>query len=154
MLSPEETTIVQHLLIDDEGMKLFPYFDCCGRPFRNCRCETQGKLTIGVGRNIEDIGLSENEAIGLELNDIKRVVAQIERVFPWFQKINTPRRVVICSMCFNLGLEGLSKFKKMIKCIESGDFMSAAKEMLNSKWSSDVKERANRLALIMKTGQF
>lgn len=158
MLSPEETIIIQHLLIDDEGMRPFPYFDCCGKFFRKCRCvqegKEQGKLTIGVGRNIEDVGISESEAILLEMNDVKKVTMQLERSFPWFSKINTPRRIVILSMCFNLGIDGLKEFKKMIKCIESGDFFSACKEMLNSKWSSDVKERSIRLAEIMKSGQF
>ena len=153
-LSPEELVIIQHLLIEDEGLEQFPYFDCCGKPFRKCQCKNQGKLTIGVGRNIEDVGLSENECIGLEINDIKRVGALLERSFPWFRMMSTPRRVVIVSMCFNLGLQGFKEFKKMIRCIESGDFSSAAKEMLNSKWASDVKERATRLAGIMRAGQF
>ncbi len=111
MLTPEETTIVQHLLIEDEGMELLPYFDCCGKFFRKCVCKPQGKLTLGVGRNIEDIGISENEAIGLELNDIKRVTALVERSFDWFGKLNTPRKVVVISMAFNLGLDGLKDDK-------------------------------------------
>lgn len=153
-LSNEETVIVQHLLIEDEGMKEFPYFDCCGKPFRQCKCPAQGKLTIGVGRNIEDIGISENEAIALEMNDIKRVNAVVERNFSWFTKLNTPRRVVIMSMVFNIGADGLKGFQKMIKSIESGDFDSASGHMLNSKWAAQVKGRAVRLAQIMKSGQF
>lgn len=154
-LTPEETTIVQHLLIEDEGIELLPYFDCCGKFFRKCTCKPQGKLTLGVGRNIEDIGISENEAIGLELNDIKRVNSQVERAFgSWFVKLSTPRKVVVMAMTFNLGLDGVKEFKKMIKSIESGDFDSASGHMLNSKWASQVKGRAVRLAQIMKTGQF
>jgi len=154
MLTLEETTIVQHLLIEDEGMELLPYFDCCGRFFRKCNCKKQGKLTIGVGRNIEDVGISENEAIGLEVNDIKRVTTEVERTFSWFKTLNTPRRVVIVSMTFNLGLAGIKGFTKMLLCIESGDFASAAREMLLSKWSSQVKGRAERLSKIMASGQF
>lgn len=153
-LSPEETIVVQHMLIDHEGLELLPYFDCCGKFFRKCNCKDQGKLTIGVGRNIEDIGISENEAQGLELNDIKRATSQIERAFPWFNHLSSPRRVVIVSMVFNLGLDGFKKFEKMIKQIESGDFASAAKEMTKSKWASQVGDRAIKLAAILKTGQF
>ncbi len=154
MLTADETQIAQHLLMDDEGIELFPYFDCCGKFFRKCSCAKQGKLTLGIGRNIEDIGISENEAIGLCLNDVKRVTVEIEKNFPWFKTLNTPRRIVIFSMCFNLGIQGFKGFKKAIKCIESGDFASAAKEMLTSQWASQVKERANRLARILETGQF
>lgn len=153
MLTPEETIIAQHILIEDEGMRQLPYFDCCSKFFRECRCENQGKLTIGVGRNLEDIGISENEAMGLEANDIKRVTAELERAFPWFSTLNTPRRIVILSMGF-MGVEKLKQFNKMIKSIQSGDFMSAASHMMNSKWASQVKIRAVRLAEIMKAGQF
>jgi lysozyme len=153
-LTHEETIIVTHVLIDDESMQLLPYFDCCGKFFRKCACKHQGKLTIGVGRNIEDIGISENEALALESNDIKRCVVELERYFDWFLKLNTPRRVVITSMAFNLGISGLREFKKMITCIESGDFTSASKQMLNSKWAIQVNGRAERLAQIMDTGKF
>lgn len=154
MLSPEEMIIVEHLLIEDEGLKQFPYLDCCGKHWKKCSCQEKGNLTIGVGRNLDSLGLSENEVAGLLSNDVKRVTALIERNFPWFQKISTPRRVVIISMVFNMGIDGFKEFKKLIKCIESGDFYSACKEMLNSKWAGQVKGRATRLALIMKTGQF
>jgi len=153
-LTADELTICQHLLIDDEGMKEFPYFDCCGKAFRLCKCPNQGKLSIGVGRNLEDVGLSENECIGLELNDVKRVTASLDRVFPWFAKLNTPRRIVIVSMAFNMGVEGLKQFQKMIKSIESGDFESAGNQMLASQWAAQVKTRAVKLANLMKTGQF
>lgn len=153
MLSPQEMVIVQNMLIEDEGLELRPYFDCCGKFFRECDCAPQGKLTIGIGRNIEDIGLSENEAIDLQLNDIKRVSSLIDRSFPWFEKLSTPRRIVIVSMVFNLGLDGVKEFQKMIQSIESGDFENAGNEMLDSKWASQVKDRSVRLAQIMKTGQ-
>lgn len=154
MLSPEETVIIQHLLIEDEGLREFPYFDCCGKFFRKCNCKVQGKLTVGIGRNLEDVGISEEESIYLQLNDIKKAADLVERSFPWFATLNTPRRVVIMSMAFNLGIVGLKGFKKMITCIESGDFSSAAKHMLDSLWATQVRERAIRLARIMKSGQF
>lgn len=153
-LSPEESIILEHILIEDEGLRIFPYFDCCGQEFRKCNCDPQGKLTIGIGRNMEDNGLSENECIGLLSNDIKRVAALVERAFPWFSKINTARRIVIISMAFNLGVDRLKEFKKMIRCIESGDFYSASREMLNSTWAQQVKARAIRLSEIMDSGDF
>lgn len=153
-LSPEESIIIEHMLIEDEGMKAFPYLDCCGKDFKKCECSEKGKLTIGVGRNIEDVGISDNEAIGLLGNDVKRFTALLERGFPWFQKINTPRRMVIISMAFNLGVDRLREFKKMIRCIESGDFYSASREMLNTRWAFQVKKRAVRLSGIMERGEF
>ena len=45
-------------LIVHEGLKLYPY-----------RCSAN-KLTIGVGRNIEERGIAEDEALYLLNNDI------------------------------------------------------------------------------------
>lgn len=154
MLTQEETVIMQHLLIEDEGMRQFPYFDCCGKFFRKCNCAKQGILTVGIGRNLETVGLRDSEAEHMVLNDIKLTCEHLERCFSWFKTLNTPRRIVIVSMAFNLGITGLKQFQKMIKCIESGDFESASKHMLASKWATQVHSRAIRLATIMKTGQF
>jgi lysozyme len=55
-------------------------------------------------------------------------------------------------MAFNLGVEGFKKFTKMIKCIESGDYASAANQMLLSQWASQVGKRAITLSTIMKNG--
>lgn len=153
-LSSEETIILQNILIEDEKLKPLPYFDCCGKFFRKCTCKEQGKLTIGVGRNIEDIGLSENESLGLLANDMKRVTALVERYFQWFPKLNVPRRIVILSMTFNMGIQGIQGFQKMIRCIGSGDFESAANQMLNSRWAAQVGKRAVRLSDMMRTGIF
>jgi lysozyme len=153
-LSQDEIIIAQHLLIEDEGMRQFPYLDCCSKLWKNCTCKKKGKLTIGIGRNLDDVGLSEGECLALNMNDIDKVTAQIERSFYWFARLNTPRRLVVFSMAFNLGIDGFKQFKKMIKCIESGDFLSASNEMLKSSWAEQVGTRSTRLALIMKTGQF
>jgi len=153
-LSEEELVILQNILIEDEGLEQFPYMDCCGKSWRMCVCKDKGFLTVGIGRNLDTVGISENESLGLVINDIKNMTIQLERYFPWFSKLNTPRRIVIVCMAFNMGMQKLKTFTKMIKCIESQDFASAAKEMTNSKWALDVKQRAIRLAVIMKLGQF
>jgi lysozyme len=153
-LTADEMIIVQHLLIEDEDLRQFPYVDCCSKHWKKCACKTKGDLTIGVGRNLDKVGLSEGECLALNMNDIETTTAQMERSFYWFPKLNTPRRVVAFSMGFNMGVEGLKKFKQMIKCIESGDFVSASKHMMDSLWASQVGDRAKRLAEIMKTGTF
>lgn len=51
-------TVLKDMLIRHEGLKLKPYRD------------TVGKLTIGAGRNLNDLGISEREAMFLLDNDI------------------------------------------------------------------------------------
>jgi lysozyme len=56
-------------------------------------------------------------------------------------------------MCFNLGLQGLLGFKDMMLAIEAEDYDRAANEMLESKWATQVGERAICLAGIMRHGE-
>lgn len=132
---------LMYRLIEEEGMKLKPY-----------RCPA-GKLTIGVGRNLEDKGLSNEEALFLLQNDIIEAVKELKKAFLFFDSLNETRQIVLIDMCFNLGINGLKKFKKMIKALENQDFYLASKEMLSSCWAKQVGARARSLALLMETGE-
>ena len=80
-----------------EGLELKPY-----------RC-TADKLTIGVGRNLEDVGITEAEADFLLSNDIQRVVAALDDRTPWWNTLPIGKRVVLASMAFQLGIGGLKR---------------------------------------------
>ena len=54
---------------------------------------------------------------------------------------------VVTEMVFQLGYNGTSKFKKTLKHINNGEYNLASKEMLNSKWAKQTKERAVDLSL-------
>ena len=131
---------IEDQLILHEGLRLKPY-----------RC-TAGKLTIGVGRNLEDKGISHDEAMMLLRNDIAEVTAQLER-FDWFRALGPVRRKVLIDMAFNLGMGGLLGFQKMIEALERGDYERAADEMVNSRWYGQVGERGRRLERMMRTGE-
>jgi lysozyme len=133
--------ILQDMLIRHEGLKLKAYL-CTG-----------GKLTIGVGRNLEDNGISEDEAFYLLSNDIKKAYQDAES-FAWFSSLTEARQIVIIDMMFNLGKNKFSKFNQLLKALDQGDFNTAAKEMISSEWSKQVGKRSIELAAIMKTGSF
>ncbi|MDI6808258.1 MAG: lysozyme [Candidatus Eisenbacteria bacterium] len=118
------------------------------KPYR----DSVGKLTIGFGRNLDDVGISKDEANFLLRSDVFVARRQAEK-FVWFASLDEPRQSVIVNMIFNLGLEKFSRFKNTIRFIEFGNYALAAKEMLNSKWASQVGNRAKELARIMETGQ-
>lgn len=140
MLEDEPTRRFRRLLIRHEGLRLKVYTD------------TVGKTTIGCGRNLTDIGISEMEALYLLSNDIRRVSKQAQDAFPWFKSISVTRQDVVLSMVFNLGLAGFSKFKMLIQAIAVQDYERAAKEMLASLWAKQVGNRAKELATMMRTG--
>ncbi len=129
------------LIKKHEGLRLKPY---------TC---TAGKLSIGYGRNLEDVGISQDEADAMLAQDMVGVLSDCTK-FPWFKKLNTPRQAVIENMIFNLGLSRFSGFRNTIRYIEAGEYEKAAEEMLDSKWARQVGNRANELSLIMETGEF
>ena len=114
---------------------------------------TSGKLTIGVGRNLEDIGITEQEAELLLLNDIGRVKQELVND-QWYMDLDPVRKAVIENMSFNLGYPTLKKFQNMIASISEGDYETASKEMLDSRWSKQVGQRSIELAEQMRTGQW
>lgn len=114
--------------------------------------DTVGKLTIGYGRNLQDRGITQEEAEYLLSNDIKSVDSTLFEQIPVYSKLSPARQYVIISMCFNLGLTGILKFRKMWKAISENDFQKASLEMLDSKWASQVRGRALKLSNIMRTG--
>lgn len=124
----------------DEGVRNKPYRD------------TTGKLTIGIGRNLDDVGLSEDEINVIFENDIVRAEDIATALVPSFDGLTEDRKAVVVNMAFNLGKEGLSKFRKMLAAIEDDRYDDAAKEMLDSKWAVQVGSRALRLAQKMRTG--
>lgn len=128
---------LRDILIKHEGLRLKPY-----------RC-TAGKITIGVGRNLEDLGISRLEAMYLLDNDIMRVWDEADEKFEWFEELGDDRKIVVVSMIFNLGMAGFLKFFNLIKAIETNDFNEASKQMLKSKWATQVGTRAQELAKMM-----
>jgi lysozyme len=129
------------MLIRQEGLRLKPYRD------------TVGKLTIGVGRNIEDDGISEAEAYALLDNDIITHTLQAQKL-PVFQSLDSVRQDVLIDMVFNMGLPRVMGFKKMLAALAVGDWNEAAAEMRCSKWAEQVGNRAIELAAMISSGQY
>jgi lysozyme len=132
----------EDMLIRHEGLELRPYKD------------TVGKVTIGVGRNLDDRGITEEEAIYLMRNDIEIHAKELADHYPIVRDLDDVRYYVLVNMAFNLGLVRLSKFKKMWGAITTGDYVTASEEMLNSKWATQVGNRAIELSRLMKTGKY
>lgn len=128
-------------LFVEEAVKLFPYTD------------SVGKLTIGVGRNLTDNGISREEALLLLSNDVGKVKAELSGDAV-YSRLDDVRQNVLMDMAFNMGLPRLSGFKLMWAALAEGDYATAAAQMLNSTWAKQVGPRAQRLAEMMRTGQW
>lgn len=114
---------------------------------------TAGYLTIGVGRNIEERGLSDDEIDYLLNNDVNIATDELVATFDWYADLDPIRQRVVVDMVFNLGMPRFKQFQNMIAAIEAGDWMEASDEMMDSRWAQQVGLRASRLAEMMETGE-
>lgn len=126
----------------DEGIRFKPYKD------------SVGKLTIGIGRNLDDVGINELEAEWLLSHDIDRAQSTLYEHLPWAKDLDEARRAVLLNMTFNMGIFGLMQFKRTLQSIQDGRYEDAADQMLESKWAEQVGPRAHRLAMQMKSGEW
>ncbi len=126
---------------EHEGIRLMPYRD------------TVGKLTIGIGRNLDDVGITDSEANFLLTNDLTRSKTALILNIPWWGHLDDVRQRVLIDMCFNMGIKSLLGFKTTLRLIEAGDYKAGGKQMLKSKWAGQVGRRARRLSYMMQTGQ-
>jgi lysozyme len=138
-------TLLKTQLVRHEGLRLKPY-----------RC-TAGKLTIGVGRNLDDKGISPKEAMLLLDNDIDETETWLLASLPWVKSLDDARQRVLVNMAFNLGVPGLLAFKRTLASVERGEFGLAAAQMLESKWArqvgDDEGQRAWELSQQMRLGR-
>jgi len=135
-----------------EGYRTKPYDDFDGKEFHSGKC-LKGKLTIGIGRNLNDVGLRDEEIMFLLRNDIQECIDDLERIFPDLHKY--PENAVrgLINMRFNLGPKGFRNFKKMIEAIKNQDWKKARDEAIDSRWCNQVGSRCKFIAdLLYKEG--
>ena len=131
--------LVEQLMLH-EGVRSKPYMD------------TVGKITIGVGRNLSDVGLSDDEIFYLLNNDLDEVLRDLE-TFPWFAELDPIRQRVMADLRFNLGPDRFRGFKMMLRCMASGDHAGASNALRSSVWFSQVRTRGPRLVDMLRTGE-
>ena len=127
----------------DEGVKYEVYKDHLGYP------------TFGIGHLVvegdEEHGkpvgspVSEDRVNAVFESDVQKFVSESKKVFPNLDDLPEEAQQVIVNMCFNMGAPRLSKFKKFIAAVNDGNWSTAAVEMMDSRWATQVGKRAERL---------
>ena len=114
-------------------------------------------MTIGVGRCVQEnvgIGLTMEEAEYLLANDITRVREELTKMFEWFEDLNEPRQEAMINLNFNLGMTKLRGFKMALAAMSENDFDEAADQFMDSRWSSQVGQRAVEVTEQIRTGEY
>jgi len=118
---------------------------CVAKPYQ----DSLGIWTVGVGRNLEAAEFSQDEIDLMFENDLERATHGADMLCPYLEGV---RREVLIEMVFQLGVGGVSRFKKFLAAASSHQWEIAADEMLNSRWHEQTPERAEELAELMRTG--
>lgn len=134
-MTADDYQALQAQIIAHEGVRLRAYRD------------TRGILTIGVGRNLEDKGLSMPEAMDLLEHDLAEVIGGVTAALPWAADQPVCVQRVLYDIAFNAGVDGLLGFHKMLAAIQTGDLVTAAREVTRSQLAPG---RAARLAKLLQ----
>jgi len=135
MLSETKTTLKQ-LLFQTQGYKRTPYLN------------QDGVLTVGIGRNLADRGISLSEAYIMLENDIDYFDDKLRDLLDFYCRLSPARQAILIDMCFSLGVIGLLKLKDMLRCLSEGEYECASRNMLMSDWAK-ISNRAQELAKFM-----
>ena len=122
--------IIKDRLIDFEAIVLQPY-----------KCAS-GFLSLGVGRNLDANGISEEEALYLLDNDIEAVIDELDKHWKVWRSFPKAAQYVCIDLVFNMGINAWMSFRKTRAYMELGQWEEASKELLNSKYASQVGRRA------------
>lgn len=128
---------VDDLIQLNEGDRYKPYKD------------TVGKITIGRGRNLDDVGISHTELLTLFENDKKRATDVLAVAYPWFAGLSEARQAACIDLIFNLGAVKLRQFVRFLAAMAQSDWPKAAQELRDSSLYTQATARTTRnMALI------
>lgn len=141
MIRHIDGTRLANYITRNEGFSPTPYKD------------TEGILTVGIGFNLEE-GFTLEECKLILRHRIGKLINELCDRVPVYIDVCAVRKMVLIDMAYNLGVNRLLKFRKMLAAMERRDYEEAAKELLDSRYAAQVKGRAKRNALMMETGEW
>lgn len=143
--------LAKTILTLDEGDVRYVYDDGTGK---RVFAPSGNYLTIGIGHNLDASPLPDCVIDLLFRIDYEKARISCLNIFPDFLLYSTARRLVLLSMCFQLGERGVRSFVNTVAAIRDRDWELAHDHMLNSLWARQVPKRAERLANALKNDVF
>lgn len=135
----------------DEGKVAYVYDDATKEPIRK-GSYVRGNPTIGVGRNLADNPLSDDEIAYLLNNDIARILIWCNTALSWFGGLDDVRKRAIINMVFQLGISHFLRFRFFMEAMQRKDYEQAFGHGKNSLWYEQTPIRAARILQMIRTG--
>ena len=130
---PDFKALIERIGVN-EGFRRKPY-----------QC-SEGVWTIGHGLT----WITEEESLNILSGRISQLHLQLLDDFEWYKDLPPEIQGVVIECCFQMGVNGWSKFRKAITHMKNKEWRLSADEMLDSLWAKQTPERANRLADIVR----
>ena len=139
------TELIDRITVS-EDIKRLPYRDSLGIE------------SIGIGHNLSK-PISVGACDYILMDDLNDAKCQIDIALPWAAGLGDVRYWSLVELCFNMGLgvaggsRGLLSFTHTLDALKAGQYMNAARSLLQSKWADEVgQERSERISKQIETG--
>ena len=121
--------------------------------------DTLGKRTVGVGHLcVEDFWEDDKEyeekfLMEILADDLQNAIKGARELKEEHSctDIDEIAQEILVEMVFQLGKNGVSKFRNMWKALAEKNYIGASFEMLDSKWAKQTPNRAKSMAELMKS---
>lgn len=121
---------IKEMLVKHEGLVCHVYDD------------SLGYKTIGVGRCLDKNGITEDEAMYLLDNDIKRVIDSLDKHWHVWRSFPEKAQLVCIDCTFQMGITGWMAFRHTRALMEMDCWLEASEEILRSKYATQTPNRA------------
>ena len=132
----------KRLAVLNEGYRTHPYTD------------TVGKLTIGVGWNLSDNGLPEYVIDWLLHYALSNSRKELLSHYPWMLRLDPVRFAACQDLCFQMGFPVFNTFRRFRMHMEEDDYLTAGRDLMESKWFRQVGKRGPRMVKMIVTGEW
>ena len=112
---------------------------------------TEGFDTIGYGFAIKDLEIDEDMAEEILLRKLEKLIKRVRDKFNWLDSVPHEVQGVLVEMSYQMGVSGVSKFKKALHAMQMFQWKEAADEMLDSRWAKQTPNRAKELSNIIRS---
>ena len=139
LLLADNTLIYQTLVVtkQHEGFSKYLYMD-------------NGNYSIGYGTNLSG-GISKDEAELLLRYRLNKTYKKLIK-YDWYSCLNTPRKIAVLDLAYNLGITKLLRFRHFIWRLKHSYYKAAANALRESAWYHQVGSRALYIVNIIEKG--